>query len=97
MLSATSVLVKWNTTSDQSVATNYSVEFSVNISIWKQPACNHSLVQGACVVNQKQAVIVLLKPFTNYTFRVVAKSQFGRSNYSAERKWVMTDEAGKVT
>ena len=93
MLSADSVLLNWNATTGQFIA-NFSVELSVDSVTWEQPTCNHSLVQGACVVTQKQAVIISLAPYTNYTFRVVAKSQYGRSNYSAESGWVVTDEAG---
>ena len=95
VLSASSVLLKWNTTADQSVA-NFSVELSVDFVAWEQPTCNNSLVQGACVVTQKQAVLMFLQPYTNYTFRVVARNQFGRSNYSTESKWVLTGEAGTV-
>lgn len=93
VLSARSVLLNWNATTGQSIA-NFSVELSVDSVSWIQATCNHSLVPGGCVVTQKQAVITQLKPYTNYTFRVVARSQFGIGNYSTESKWVRTGEAG---
>lgn len=93
VLSGHFVILYWNTTSGQSIA-NFSVELSVDSASWKQATCNHSLVPGDCVVTQKEAVITQLKPYTNYTFRVVAKSQFGISNYSTESKWIRTGEAG---
>lgn len=93
MLSAHSVLINWNTTTGQ-IISNYSVELSVNFSSWKNAVCNDSVVPGDCVVTQKQAVIIKLKPYTNYTFRVKARDQFGTSNYSTESKMVLTDEAG---
>ncbi|KAL9967588.1 hypothetical protein ACROYT_G025850 [Oculina patagonica] len=92
VLSGHFVILYWNTTSGQSIA-NFSVELSVDSASWKQATCNHSLVPGDCVVTQKEAVITQLKPYTNYTFRVVAKSQFGISNYSTESKWIRTGEA----
>ena len=61
---------------------------------WKKAMCNGSVVPGDCVITQKQAVIIQLKPYTNYTFRVMARGQFGTSNYSPESKMVLTDEAG---
>ncbi len=93
VLSARSVILNWNATTGQSIA-NFSVELSLDFVSWKQATCNDSLVTGGCVITQKQAVITQLKPYTNYTFRVVASGQFGISNYSTESKWVRTSEAG---
>ena len=61
---------------------------------WEQATCNESLVQGACIVSHMEATFTRLKPYTNYTFRVAARGLFGKSNYSIESKWVVTDEAG---
>lgn len=93
VVSARTVLLNWNATTGE-IISNFSVELSVDFVSWKKATCNSSLVQGECVVTQKQAVIIQLKPYTNYTFRVVARDQFGTSNYSAESKMVLTDEAG---
>jgi len=93
VLSAHSVLINWNTTTGQFLS-NFSVELSVDFASWKKAVCNGSVVLGDCVVTQKQAVIIQLKPYTNYTFRVIARGQFGTSNYSTESKMVLTNEAG---
>ena len=93
VLSAYSVHLKWNTTTGQLIA-NFSVEMSVDSVSWEEATCNQSLVQGACVVTQSEAAVMVLKPYTNYTFRVVARNPFGRSNYSTASEWVVTDEAG---
>ena len=93
MLSAHSVLISWNTTAGQFIS-NFSVELSVDFASWKKSVCNGSVVQGDCIITQKQAVIIQLKPYTNYTFRVMAGGQFGTSNHSTESKMVLTDEAG---
>ena len=93
MLSARSVLINWNTTTGQ-IISNFSVELSVDFASWENAVCNGSVVTGDCIVIQKQAVILQLKPYTNYTFRVMARGLFGTSNYSAESKMVLTDEAG---
>ncbi|XP_044179418.1 receptor-type tyrosine-protein phosphatase S-like isoform X11 [Acropora millepora] len=92
VLSANGVYLKWNATNIQSFV-NFSIDFSQDAVAWVQATCNNSLVQVACVVNQTEAVVLLLKPFTNYTFRVMAKSRFGNSNYSLESQWVLTGEA----
>lgn len=93
MLSAHSVLINWNTTTGQ-IVSNFSVELSVDFVSWKKAMCNGSVEPGGCVITQKRAVIIQLKPYTNYTFRVMARGQFGTSNYSTESKMVLTDEAG---
>ena len=95
MLSANRVYLNWNATNIQSFV-NFSIDFSQDAVAWVQATCNNSLVQAACVVNQTEAVVFLLEPFTNYTFRVMAKSHFGNSNYSLESQWVLTGEAGIV-
>ncbi|XP_067022800.1 receptor-type tyrosine-protein phosphatase delta-like isoform X6 [Acropora muricata] len=92
VLSANRVYLKWNATNIQSFV-NFSIDFSQDAVAWVQATCNNSLVQAACVVNQTEAVVFLLEPFTNYTFRVMAKSRFGNSNYSLESQWVLTGEA----
>lgn len=56
--------------------------------------CNGSVVPGDCVITQKEAVIIQLKPYTNYTFRVMARGLFETSNYSTESKMVLTNQAG---
>ena len=67
----------------------------MNSFTWEKVACKKSLVEEKCVVTQKSAVVVGLQPYTNYTFRVFATSQFGRSNASEGNIWVTTNESGK--
>ena len=93
MLSAHSVLINWNTTTGQ-IVFNFSVELSVDFISWKKAMCNASVEPGDCVTTQEQAVIIELKPYTNYKFRVMARGLFGTSNYSTESEIVLTDEAG---
>ena len=66
----------------------------MDFASWKKALCNGSVVPGDCIITQKQAVIIQLKPYTNYTFRVMARGQFGTGNHSTESKMVLTDEAG---
>ena len=93
VLSGHSVLLKWNASSTQFIA-NFSVEFSKDSVSWEQATCNQSLVQEACIVTHSEATVTSLKPYTNYTFRVAARSPFGKSNYSRESQLVLTDQTG---
>ena len=93
VLSPHSVLLKWNASSTQFIA-NFSVEFSNDSVSWEQATCNQSLVQEACIVTWTEATVTSLKPYTNYTFRVAARSSFGKSNYSRESQLVLTDQTG---
>lgn len=93
VLSAHHVLINWNTTTGQ-IVSNFSVELSLDFVTWKKAVCNGSVVPGDCVITQKEAVIIQLKPYTNYTFRVMARGLFETSNYSTESKMVLTNQAG---
>ena len=95
VLSAHSVLLKWNASSTQFIA-NFSVEFSIDSVLWENATCNQSLVQGACIVTWSETTVTSLKPYTNYTFRVAARSSFGQSNFSRESRLVLTDETGII-
>ena len=95
VLSAHSVLLKWNATNIEFIA-NFSIEVSNDSVTWIPAICNNSLVQGACILRQTEAVVHWLKPYTNYTLRVMARSPFRNSNYSSESPLVLTDEAGML-
>ncbi|XP_068670555.1 receptor-type tyrosine-protein phosphatase F-like [Montipora foliosa] len=92
VLSAHSVLLKWNATNIEFIA-NFSIEVSNDSVTWIPAICNNSLVQGACILRQTEAVVLWLKPYTNYTLRVMARSPFRNSNYSSESPLVLTGEA----